>query len=668
MKKGTGLAVSIAEIIIFIVVAILKGVFVLQNTGILSVETNAFLLVSVSWFLGVGTAMIELRFLDLLVHGLKRAFFIVAVWSAIEILTIVLTDGGKGFLSSLLAAGFACVCVFFGTTIIAIIVMVWQHNNYFPKGNNLLGGDDEIHTYTNLGTVHTPRSINAAIVAVQEDRIPMLGMNYGMILVMVIFKLIRTPFIYLMQVLYWATNNALVSIFIMGFMMECSEVSFGYAFFSALIVLFATEEISVRYKLCTDTTSCTNWGIMQYPDTWMMVCMGLLYLRIMFCAVENSVDPLTLLIFTVIYAVQGALLAPQVSVMLVGAIGCNTVLLFAMKTVDKALLLVLVDFVLVGITLLSARIGGGMFQSKKKIRTDIEGCGSSGGFSFAYHGICLKDVKKMDGDHIGNLVTTKCSHIVKSFFFILITLGSYGMKLFWQFSEWEFFVWFNLLVFWGGGFVLIYFISTNNGAGKTELSRFSAPAFVLSKVAWMMIVYSWLREGEIILGAAGILIAIYMAVNSIPFHVRWNKIYVNRNWRELLPVWFSPMESMKTGGGFYAADSKRNRNIIKKGTLKLESLEAVKNKTVYIYGTGEYGRRVYDAMRQYGITVKGFIDSDAEKWGGDCGETVIFSPQQIGRLKDDYLVVIGSDRQEGICGIYKMCSLYSLKNVTLYSL
>ena len=90
----------------------------------------------------------------------------------------------------------------------------------------------------------------------------------------------------------------------------------------------------------------------------------------------------------------------------------------------------------------------------------------------------------------------------------------------------------------------------------------------------------------------------------------------------------------------------------------------LKNKTVYIYGTGEYALEIFHSMsKDKDIHIKGFIDSNRKKWGSRFEDQMIYSPCKVARSQKNEIVIIGSELVNGIVSIFRMCEMYQLRHV-----
>ncbi len=288
--------IAVIESLLFYIMASSSGIFCGLRLGVISLETNVFLLLAIGFFLGMTLVLLAVRLLDIIVKNVNVACYLTIV-ATIFCFGVELLNGELK--SIVVQLGFEHL-LFFGVMMILIaIALLSFHGEYKKCDNNLF-------TTVSIGTAHTPRSVNLAKMAIREKRIPMIQNNYGMFLVMLIFEVLKTPYLYFVQFLYYVIGNAMVGVFVIGFMLEYSEASVTFAVFSAVVVLFAAEELSLRYKISTDAACCTNWGAVQYPDASMMVCLLVFFLRLLyqyeFIPKANNYIPIFIL--TMIYYVD----------------------------------------------------------------------------------------------------------------------------------------------------------------------------------------------------------------------------------------------------------------------------------------------------------------------------------------------------------------------------
>lgn len=131
----------------------------------------------------------------------------------------------------------------------------------------------------------------------------------------------------------------------------------------------------------------------------------------------------------------------------------------------------------------------------------------------------------------------------------------------------------------------------------------------------------------------------------------------------MISVWFTLPEKVEEFGP-YDISSEFYDCILENNTQIIFSIKELEKKKVYIYGTGSYAEKLYDNIQKEDeIYFVGFIDSKPAKWKEKIDGNVIFSPQKIGKIQQDEIVLIGSELRSGILGIYNMCYIYGLKNI-----
>ncbi len=64
---------------------------------------------------------------------------------------------------------------------------------------------------------------------------------------------------------------------------------------------------------------------------------------------------------------------------------------------------------------------------------------------------------------------------------------------------------------------------------------------------------------------------------------------------------------------------------------------------VILFGTGDIGKKICRFLREYGILVKYWIDSNPEKQGKELYGFPIYSPSHLGRLTEDYVCISAKD-------------------------
>ncbi len=654
MEKWKHITLSLLQMLVIVLLSITAGSYIVEEFNLVPVKANVYLYFSAGFFVGFMFLLVCFRVLEVIIRNIFYACFgAVLITGGLGVKSFY--DGGvSGYIGDIEVTYFVLYVSFFVMVIIALLLC---YNDYTDKEGNILCTDGKIHVFTNLGTTHTPRSVNVAKVAVKEKRIPMLGVNYGLPLVMMMFEVFNNPCSYFAQFMYYCMNNAFVALFVIGYLIEYWNVTVFYAFLTAIVVFFAVEEISFRYKLCTDATGCTNWGIVQYPDTWMMMCVFLLCIRGLYESGNAPIQGDVLFgIFILLCAIGFELIAPQLGIMMIGLLGFDVILSFTCGNAVNAYKLIGYFLIMVIGMLVTAHCCGGMLQSKTKVRQDIEGSESGGKLRLGYNGIPLRDINKIDTKHLEEITTKNIRILAGSFFFIIVSVLTTGI------GEWNRFLALQLGILFIGGFVLTYFLS-NNGTGKMMLTRFLAPAFVLSKIVWMGAAAYEIQiyDGSIV-GCLRIMFACYMVLTGIPMHIQWFKKYNYASVKAVLNVWFQKTDIVY-GAGDYDCQSEYNKAVIQNGIEFIQAPDGIPYKAVWIYGTGEYACKIYENVKDK-VEIKGFIDSNPEKWKECIGEYKIYSPQQVAVIQgEEEGIIIGSNLTAGILGIYFMCNEYQLINV-----
>ncbi len=431
-----------------------------------------------------------------------------------------------------------------------------------------------------------------------------------------------------------------------------------------MFIFSVSERMSVRYKLCTDATGCTNPGICQYPDVWMMMCLALFYFRVIYNAAMSNWGMSAIGLFSLLCAMGWALMAPQIGIMGIGTLVCCSLWLLCMGNIVSAGALAILLFILFAGMLCSGWLGGGMLHRKDRVRQDIFGseCGNMK-FTLGYYGFGFRDVREAKSFQLDCVVSQNIGVILRVFALPLVTLAVYFTILTVTYDRWKFWIAFVLLVLLGGGAVLCYCLSTN-GTRKSELTRFLAPSLVFSKVAWVGILAC--GTGWSIWRGAGVVLSVFLLCSSVPLYSVLRKILADGE--SLISVWFTLPEKVEEFGR-YDISSEFYDCILENNTQIVSSIKELEKKKVYIYGTGNYAEKLYCNMQKEDeIYFMGFIDSKPAKWKKKLDGNKIFSPQKIGKIQQDEIVIIGSELRSGIVDIYFMCHIYGLKNIVRLSI
>lgn len=647
--------VSLLGMIFFILLSIYTGLFIIEKLCLVSENTNKYFLITSSFFVGQTMLLLLFRFSELIFRNMKYACWFTNFVGLVVVLTFLLE---KRMLIIWKGIGGREIAAFVGTVIVIMALSSIIYNDYFPSGDNIWSPDGKIYVYSHLGTVHSPRIVNVMKTAMEENRIPMIGINYGIPLVLIWFGILGDVFSYFTQILYYGVNNAFAFFFIAGFIKECFGGSFGFIYIGTIFIFSVSEGMSVRYKLCTDATGCTNPGICQYPDVWMMMCLALFYFRVIYNAAMSNCGMPAIGLFSLFCAVGWALLAPQIGIMGIGTLVCCSVWLLCMGNIVIAGTLVVLLVIMLAGMLCSGWFGGGMLHRKDRVRQDIPGseCGNMK-FTLGYYGFGFRDVRETKSFQLDCVVLQNIGVILRVFALPLVTLTVYFTIITVTYNRWEFWIAFVLLVLLGGGGVLCYCLSTN-GTRKAELTRFLAPALVFSKVAWVGILACG-ADWSIWRGGVGL--SVFLLCSSVPFYSVLLETLANGE--SLISVWFTLPEKVEEFGP-YDISSEFYDCILENNTQIIFSIKELEKKKVYIYGTGSYAEKLYDNIQKEDeIYFVGFIDSKPAKWKEKIDGNVIFSPQKIGKIQQDEIVLIGSELRSGILGIYNMCYIYGLKNI-----
>lgn len=653
--------ISLLGMIFFILLSLYTGLFVIEKLRLVSENINKYFLVTSSFFVGQTILLLLFRFSELIFRNMKYACWFTNFVGLAVVFSFLWE---KRMMIIWQGIGGREIAVFVGTVLVIMVLTSIMYNDYYPSGGNIFCPDGKIGVYTHLGTVHSPRSINVMKTAMEENRIPMIGINYGIPLVLIWFGILGDVFSYFTQVLYYGVNNAFAFFFIAGFIKECFGGSFGFICIGTIFIFSVSEGMSVRYKLYTDAAGCTNPGICQYPDVWMMMCLALFYFRIIYNAVMSNCGMYAIGLFSLLCAMGWALMAPQIGIMGIGALVCCSLWLLCMGNIVSAGALAILLFILLAGMLCSGWLGGGMLHRKDRVRQDIVGseCGKMK-FTLGYYGFGFRDVKETKSFQIDGVILKNIGVILQTFALPVITLTTNFTIFIVTRNRWEFWTTFVLLVLLGGGVVLCYCLSTD-GTRKSELTRFLAPALVFSKVAWVGALAC--GTGWSIWKGAGVVLSVLLLCSSVPFYSVLRKTLANGE--SLRSVWFTLPEKVK-GAERYNLNSTFYDYVLENNTQIISSIKELEKKKVYIYGTGSYAEKLYCNMQKEDeIYFMGFIDSKPEKWKMKLDGNKIFSPQKIGKIQQSEIVIIGSELRSGIVNIYAMCHTYGLKNIVRLSI
>lgn len=72
------------------------------------------------------------------------------------------------------------------------------------------------------------------------------------------------------------------------------------------------------------------------------------------------------------------------------------------------------------------------------------------------------------------------------------------------------------------------------------------------------------------------------------------------------------------------------------------------NANVYIYGCGDNGKAALEYLNNFSLKPKGFIDSDSGKIGKQLYDYNIYSPEIIGKLSQDAIIILAADQYKSM--------------------
>ena len=79
------------------------------------------------------------------------------------------------------------------------------------------------------------------------------------------------------------------------------------------------------------------------------------------------------------------------------------------------------------------------------------------------------------------------------------------------------------------------------------------------------------------------------------------------------------------------------------------------NEDIYIFGTGEFGKTVFNILKYFNVKVSGFLDNDKSKWGSNLEDSKIIAPQQLFMENNNIKLLI--------CSMYYQEILKSLNEI-----
>lgn len=77
-------------------------------------------------------------------------------------------------------------------------------------------------------------------------------------------------------------------------------------------------------------------------------------------------------------------------------------------------------------------------------------------------------------------------------------------------------------------------------------------------------------------------------------------------------------------------------------------IDSFKEKRVYVYGCGNFGRRLYQFLSECGINLNGYIISDGQKKTENIENVYYLSEIEIDKEKDKVLIGVNDSLQEEI--------------------
>lgn len=660
--KTKAIAQTFLDELLMILVFMGVGNILGAQLGLYSHDSNKFYVLAFSYFIGLLCNLILIRFLDLLIRNVKIAFLVLVIFD----LYICVYKCGVQNVCRLMQqfdwkvwVGLFVVCI-----VLAVIAGI-ENNSFFSIDNDKFCEGGEISVYSSLGTLHTPRSTNIAITITKENRIPMIGINYGPSLILVFFRLLKNPFLYFANYIFTICNNAVMLFFFIGMFQEFFELSFSMAVFGALIVCWGGEGIGFRYKLPTDGASCTYWGLSStYPDVLVSFACFLTWIYQLFLLAQGESVLIYVVVYSVLCAFIWCIISPQFFVLATGILLSNMILFSIWNFSQLFLWRFGVTFAVLLISGFAAvYLGGGLLSRPGKIRKNIEGAGRGGGLILGNYGVILVDLRLLRQGAIEyNIMSRNIREIGQALFYPLMSgvlwmifcLQGYG-------DQKNIFMGVEMLLLMAGGLIIETAFSSRQAGSKEELTRFLTPSFVISRMIYIVILANHMFNfGMDWISVAGILFAVSMIVFELPYHVFFIQRACNGKLCELFPMWFQEAD-LVCGAGRYDGESRFNQQLLQNINVELDKIYG---KRIYIYGTGKTARLQLHQFKEMGMDVIGFIDSNPSKWHQNMEGLQIYSPYSISRRQEDNTaVVIGSEITAQIISIYRTSCMYRLKNI-----
>ncbi len=80
----------------------------------------------------------------------------------------------------------------------------------------------------------------------------------------------------------------------------------------------------------------------------------------------------------------------------------------------------------------------------------------------------------------------------------------------------------------------------------------------------------------------------------------------------------------------------------------IQNLTNQKAKSICIFGTGQYGKRLYSELNSRLIYIEFFSDNNPQKWGETIEGKLCICPEQLKKMKEETLVIIAARIPDGI--------------------
>lgn len=664
--KTKGILETFLEEVILILVFQGVGNAIATRLELFRQDSNIFYILAFSYFAGLLCNLTLVRFLDLFLHNVRLTYVVVIVLD----FYIGIYESGIQNICRLMGQfdwkvwmSLFCFCI-----ILAVIVGI-ENNSFFSIDNDRFCEGGELSVYSSLGTLHTPRSTNIAITITKENRIPMIGINYGPSLILVFFRLLKNPYLYFANYIFTVCNNTIMFFFFIGMFQEFFNLSLILAIFGALIVCWGGEGIGIRYKMPTDGASCTYWGLSStYPDVLAAFSWFLTWLYQLFLLMQGEANLVSVVVYSVLCALVWCIISPQFFVLAAGIMLSNIVLFSIWNFTPQFLWRFGVTFiVLLFGGLIASYFGGGLLNQSGKTRKNIEGAGRGSGLILGHYGVILVDLQLLGQGAIEyNIISRKIKEIAQALFYPFMSGILWIIFCLSESADAKHvFMGVEMLLLMLGGLIIEIAFSNRQAGSKEELTRFLTPAFVVSRIVYIIVLAAHVNHyGMDQISMAGIVIAVSMVVFELPYHILFIQRACNRKLYELLPMWFRKAD-LVYGAGRYDGESRFNQQLLQKMNVELDKIF---EKKIYIYGTGKTAQWQFHEFKQRGMDVIGFVDSDPKKWNQDFAGLKIYSPYCVSKKQDENtVVVIGSEITAQIISIYRTGCMCRIKNIAYVS-